>query len=703
MAMSIEANRYRKDLSDLLKAEPDKQSRRDFLRSIKEDPQYQAAKQSRIQDRKALHAESVAVLTQVNPLDELTRTERPLNRQEEMALWAYQVQADYEVLPKNGSSDTRRRVKRLVDQVSDRLIADPELVETASSVWGLRPDVIEKDETSLYQVIAEDLRLKARKEWRPLKAHLGDLIRIYTHRPLAGEMVGAILKGYFQGLDSPSNAAEGFYYIADAALDLITDTKSLEQAVLMLNFKSVWTPKESALFANFVVARTTIDDDRILQRAYIADNMAFNLAVLTSLDPDQLHQEQVTFRKSDFYDKVVQGKLDRYSARLHGRLGREEMMRRIAALDEANYMDLRSYSVDQLEREGFEWPFNLIHDESNPVVQKYGRLASSKVSASRYQKKVDQVMQEAGVTQLTRYQVTNQDGVIFNITAAGDLDPSAKAALVRHITKHTYDPQEIKKKFENTRTPSGTAAFAEDFDRMGNTVYFVQFRSPTEIEAQLHPINSLEAIGLPQPQLNEGERIEDKIRSLHERLLREKSRYLNARGFRVPFRQKDFTSLGYQSIAFYGNRQEQAINIELTANDTTYKFDLDRYFNLDLKGKSLDSQHIEQGLQYIVYSALQQMLCEPAEGKNGLPSLDEQSQEVISRVAHLRFLPSGQHFTREAYLKCFQEQGDDLFVLTATRQVDFDTDKVTTYVGAVTETEDNLPPIEINLKIPGFN
>lgn len=123
---------------------------------------------------------------------------------------------------------------------------------------------------------------------------------------------------------------------------------------------------------------------------------------------------------------------------------------------------------------------------------------------------------------------------------------------------------------------------------------------------------------------------------------------------------------------------------------------------MDLREQIIQSPLIEQGLQYFLYSTLYPLLCErDGNGHNGPESYD--GLEVVSRVGHLRFLPDGQHFTSDAYLNCLAETGDDLFVVTSQRQLDHQTDRVTTYVSPVIEVADNLAPIEVNIRIPRFN
>lgn len=706
--VSQETDGYRQTLSNLLKSETSHHARRTFLEEMKHDSQYQQARSARVAERRVLLDQrkplsagpdsatfrSTDVITQLREKQQRAS----LSPQEERTLWGYQIQQEFDALPKEGNAQIRRRQRKFLDDVADQLFVDSERIGIVSGIWSLQKETDEK--LSLYALITERLRKKMRGEWSGRgKGLLSKLVTLYVYSPFAKEMIFEAMKGYFQALDSPPKVAQGMYNFADAAFEVVNDPLALEQIVKILSFDTDWVPRGSSVWMDFVEARTTIDNDTVLQKAYIADNMALRLAELTSLDPDELRRRNHEHRDSE---KVLQLRLDRYGERMAMRLGQKTAQDKFDTLTAADkIVTTVSLEPNQAYEYYTTWPLNLITDPTDPVLQKYTQLVGSKVEAKKYRRDVERAFRDEGFTQTTSFALFFPNGIIVEVCTAGNLDAEQRAAILRDINRHHTQEELLEHLERYQRTPAATTVIASFLGRIDGQLYHIAARRLCVIEQNIHPLNTLETIGIPLPPLEPNENLDQVIHNLHEKILKEKSRYLNTRGFRVPFRQSEFTRLGYRSLV-YRKGADNSTRVALQVNGTTFTFHLDRYFNLDLREQIIQSPLIEQGLQYFLYSTLYPLLCErDGNGHNGPESYD--GLEVVSRVGHLRFLPDGQHFTSDAYLNCLAETGDDLFVVTTQRQLDHQTDRVTTYVSPVIEVADNLAPIEVNIRIPRFN
>lgn len=689
-----QAIEYRQTLSDILKMEPDKRNRRVFLAAERITEEYKLTRRiihpPIISEELNGETSQIGVLVD-NPLSSLSSSERELTPQEQTIIWANQVLEEYTNLSQQ-TSEGRKKARDLVIKTAGRLLQNSQEIDVAGSVWKSRsiPEGEEPVKESFYSLVQKRCAKEAHDHWENIQpGQLADWVRIYAQNRMITDFISSMLSAYFRGPQNRRERVEALYRFTYGSLDLVDNPSVLEEAVKIGQFQTEILPLGSDLQMDFLVAvQTTIDNDALLQKALNIDEIMFNLYRLTTLNGAQIRESI----KKHFYDtNRLQDGIAREMDRMVKRLGYAEALRRSTALTRLNNTTFVTHPTSLSE---LPWPFTLKNDFKEPLRKKYAQVARAFIAASQSREQIEGWLISRGIIENpVSLSLPRPDGYVFDIIVPGSLfeDREKKTAILDKALSDTALQRSLE---DLPQDPLGTSVAVNYFRFEGlPIVYFLRIASG--FEQNRHPLQALEAIGYPSPDISLQEMI-GVNQKLRTEILRRQIRFFNKRGVRIPLQVKDLRRLGYRQIDFHKDPfdAEQTI-VRFHVLNTPYTVKLDRYLNLDFEGKRFDNPHLRESLHYILLSILTPLLCE--ERIKSPDGIDVEEREIVSRMGHLRLLPEGLHYTSEAVKNCLLYEGKDLVVIDTTRQQDLGTSRHTTYVKPIIEKEENLPPITIHL------
>lgn len=709
-----QAKQYRQTIKDLLNQDPkpSKHERQVVLRSFMADPEYWETKRVWFQARKAILQENINSKvsedingTQSDNLRGTNLTEavlgRSLTEEEQTRSWARQVGEDFSKLPQRNRAE-RKRAETLVKGVVAELLSHPDKIDAAGSVWV-------SISSPIYAAASREVKQQASEKWNSFNTEqLGQAVKVYAHSQLASELAGNIIKGYYEGPKTRHEKVDAHYRFVEALLDLLEDNQALEQGVRIINFESPILPRGSDFHMDFSFARTSIDDDSLLQKAHIADNVAIQLCVLTSLDDRQVMTNSRRFNLdmiSDTQSRYFKRAMQNLNRQIRN-LGRDEVERKgvILRLVDERRDSLVFDSQEMAQRALSEWPLNLLFDQNDPLRQKFTQRAAAKIEAEKFRRQITTILTNEGIQHSVFHSLRLPD-LILEFLAAGIIDQATVNTFARRVLLNSNINQ-ISNQMNARQT--GLTSIAWNTDRLGETGFFYWFRPTTSMEEEWHPIATLQEFGFPVPVLPAGRDLREENRSLNSELINKQHRYLNRRGFRTPLgRMRAFRNLGYQYIDFAQDEDLTSIRTAIVIGNQRFPLKLDRYFNISLEGRRLGNPLLEQSLHYLLQSLLLPILCEEVAGdiRQRVTVEDPASREVLSRIGYLMWLEEGKNYTKQAVINCARDTGRDLEVLQTIRwqQRPDRINRFTTYVSPVIETTAGLEPIVVRVaNVEGF-
>lgn len=648
---------------------------------------------------------------------------RPLTEEEKVSLWAYSTVAEYSRLPK-GNNRERKIAENLVRQVASELILHPEKMIIAGQIWKTQqPKTPDLQRKSFYEEVSETTALFVRNNRAAMHSdQLGGFIRAYSYGQVASDLGGGAVAAYFKGPENPKQAADAFYVFIDATLDLITDQKAFEDAVRIGMFDSPLLPRGSDFWNQISIARATINDDQLLRRAYIPDNIIAELCTLTSMGKETLIAKNWDYQMTVTANtKSVKRGMEKMLDKAVKQFGRTEAINRSLKLAGTN-LDLRSRAIDATSDEAIEqlhaWPGILLYTGSDPLRAKYMQVVEPQIAAQYLRREVMSSFrqhEEVSPAALTIPLPGDQVREVMDIYVSGLFDLADKSALVRRTSISAESMREVREKALARISGLSVNPIPLEWDTINGHPYCWGIRQMSVAERLRHPITALGEIGFPMPVLPNREDVYSAISRLHQNLLSSKSRYLNRRGYQSPFVDRSFRDLGYQSITFFQDTDNlHASRVQIDVNGLAYSVKLNRFFNLDLEGKMLDNPVLEQNLSYTLLFLLNDILCEKSTVSTTGESVkeNEQSREtaeqlaIRTRIGHLRWLPLGQCYSEQAIVVQARETGEDLRVIQYQRWAKYPEKRehFTTYVSPVWKVDESPEPIIVNVPhIDGFN
>jgi len=690
-----EAKEYRQTLSDIIKSEPDKAVRREFLREEMKSDEYIQARESVIEFRREKlregeEFERISKSPGENPLAEIHRDSENLTEEERDLLWANRLLVEYNESITGGD---RRRAKEIASLAARRLVKKTETIGKLASVWKVDPRRAEVD--SAYNQILHRTYKEIKDDWKDLSPEqIVGLIKSYAHEEIGRDFVEELLKAYFKGPNSRRQRVDAYYNFVFASLDLVNDQKAIDEVVRIGFFDTEIIPRDSEFHRNFILGRATINDDVVLGKAIIADNAIFNLSFLSTVDITEAKTANARFTNSD---PKIKEDLERMIVKASKVLGAQAASDRAIALMNYNDQEKLVFSGGEETAEIFArtWPYSLVSDERDRLHKKEALVIGPLVLSKRLQSELFNKTFKEKFGEIVQLSIPTPDGLMLEVAVPiGLLD--AREELVRHLLENErLKPSELEAVKSMFGKPVEKIAVSASTFK-GNP-YVAWYRPMSESE-NLHPINALSEVGVPFTK--EGEDLGYLGNALASDILRTQIRFLNKRGVRIPLEFKEFKELGYREVVFKARGSN--INVELDVLGNKFTVDLDENLNLDLGNRTISSGALRDSIRYLVLKTLRPVLCmedfqNKAKGAEG-----EETAEILSRMGHLRLLPEGFRFTDKAVINFFNERKKDLRVVNAQRMIELNTARYTTYVKEVKEREDNLPPVVIHLPPEAF-
>lgn len=690
-----EAKEYRKVLSEVVKSEPDKAKRRQFLGEEKQSGEYKQARDIVINSRRAASSalgeefEPIKNGDGENPLAEIQPSEETLSEDEKDLLWANRILTEYNDSVKSGN---KHKAKEIVSFAARRLVKKTETIGRLAAVWKVDEESSEED--SAYNQILRRTYKEIKDNWDDLThEQIAGLIKCYAHEEIGKDFVEQLLKAYFNGPSSRRQKVDAHYNFAFAALDLVNDQKAIDEVVRIGFFDTQIIPRGSEFHRDFILGRGTINDDQILSKAIIADNAIFNLSFLSTVD---ISDAQAANRSYVNTDPKIRAGLEKIILKASKMLGPKAARDRTLALMAYNEQDKLVLGDDEETAHVFvsTWPYSLLSKEKDPLCKRESLVISPLIVSKRLKKEFFDRKLAEKLGEFVQLSIPTPDGFMLDV-AFPRSQIASKEDLVRHLLKNEQLAEDEKETVENM--------FREPVEKISLRVasfrgspYIAWYRPLADLE-NLHPINALSEVGIPFSR--EDEDFANLGNALASEIIRTQIRFLNKRGVRVPLEFSEFKELGYKEIVFRAKGKN--VHVEIGVLGNRFNIDLDENLNLEPGNRTISSGVLKDSLRYLILRTLRPVLClEDFQDKVKGASLE--TEEVLSRMGHLRLLPEGFKFTDTAVTNFFLEQSKDLRVVNAERKIKLRTNRFTTYVKEVKEKEDNLPPVVINLPPEAF-
>ena len=715
-----EIREYHQTLAEILKSEPEKAKRNEFLDFERTTDQYRFAKeQAKRRNHPVVRVPESHILPGVelearqteeivgNPLATLDIAERELTLQEQTTLWANQVLEEYNSMPKRNSRE-RRAVKNLAIQAARRLVQNPQDIDIAGSVWKSRETDGESQDVnvkSFYEEVKEESIKAIKKDWEKdsrevSPKQLAGFIKVYANSVLTQDFAHDLLAGYFKGATSRRQRIDAYYNLASAAVDLVGDQQSITEAVRIGIFETDIFPRDPHKMEQVLFCNLPYEDDSVLQKFLIADALVARLVSLTSEQESfrQGIQTNMGITNSDKFkiqwdkeqEKAVQklgfdGAIQRYTA-IHSYVARMAQ----------GPMDYKEFEILK-----DTWPYNLVFNQNDPLNQKLAASVLERINMEHINEILSKIAKDDERGNLTFLNIVSPQGFIIDIALPEGL-MHKRSELARYALNHKFSEEELD---SLKRSPSLFASVLVlvpvEFE---NSRIILTLRKSAGFESNQHPLQSLELIGFPNPRLEDGQELPIANQQLADEIRRGQARFLNRRGVRVPLERTMLSDFGYSSIDFHKDAEDATKTVvKIFVGDVAYSVKLDKYFNFDFEGKRFNAPFIHDSLKFTALSFLKPILCDE---KIKTPTGEETDldKEVMSRMGHLRLLPSGLHRSQQAIANCFVYEGRDLVAQDAERREirrrvgdPIPDEREYTYVRPVVEREENLPPITLHL------
>lgn len=666
---ATEISKYHKDLASLIKSEPNRAQRRDFLLEERKTPEYQHAKEKATQ--------------RLDTLDK-SQYQRELNPQQQTILWAQKTIEDYNNLPKGNHSE-RKRAKRFLEKTAGHLFQNPKSIDTIVSAWKARTE-----KNGFYDLVKQESAQRTKEKWEEIKPEvLSELVRIYANSSFIKDFAERLLSSYFKGPQSRKQRVDAQYVFGYTLLDLINDSNSLTAAIRISTYGTDIMPRDPYLIGLNVLQNWPYsEEEETIKRSIIVDHITSNMHVIAS-DPEGLRKivvENHKFGDNDKNKAAITREIER-SARKFGPDKAQEMHDRAIRFMGGGDLII---SEEEFRERLAAWPARLLYSEDS-LREAFLRLVLDKITAERNKELAKEAFIGAGFTRAFSLSIVSPEGYTVDISFPEELKTKRGEVL-----KKVFDVAISKEQKDAIMRAHGGTIVKNLGARVSVDGYPVIaiFRRTSGLEANYHATQSLREIGFPAIEIYRD--INEENQKLADEIRRTQIRFLNRRGVRIPL-TGELKELGYSYIDFHkDSKDSEKTMVSIFVGDIPYSVKLDKYLNFDLEGKRLDAPFLQDKLRYIFLLLLKPILCEERINSH-LQEVGSEEKEVVSRMGHLRWLPQGQRFSKSAVENYFRVEGKDLFVTNMQRLEEHKTDKETTYVKPVIEKEENLPPITIHL------
>lgn len=276
--------------------------------------------------------------------------------------------------------------------------------------------------------------------------------------------------------------------------------------------------------------------------------------------------------------------------------------------------------------------------------------------------------QEEGLARLTINPIQLTNDLQLEVVATGNESPEQKAEIVREVCESILKGQAINPSralftpleslLELARVKQG-GVFGI-FDE-ASTIFFVISKSLTDEE--IGRLTSILEYHRPLLSLEKIRGIENHIVLLREELRTRFTKSPGKRGYAMMITDPILRQLGYQTLTFRQDSNNDRIGVKIEISGQRYEFDLDSDYRIIL-GKDTKRFTFPQDqawLELLTLSHLKKLIC-TGEDEQDLKRelLDSEKQvriyrkQVVGRSEYLKRLPLGQKYSEEAFIKCLK-------------------------------------------------
>ncbi len=644
----------------------------------------------------------------------LPREEREgANHEADVVAWSEFIFNKFSTTPQ-GNKEEKKRAEKAFEKNLGYLPSHPQDIDTAVSVWKSRS--MDEDgqvsEKSVYERAKNVLAQEVKKSWRMITPQqLSEFTRVYAHSQLAPDFGKSLLSSYFSGPMQPQEKAEAYHKYSLAALPLATDPAAIERAVAIGSFNSDILPVTSD-FAMDCIALKSYGYVNSTKKAAVrnvnAGMIAFTvLGAFTPWDVQSSFIEQGReLLKNPLFSKKIEigarqafrdvGK-NRATVSLSNHLNKIMPFADVSeALDsDPEFLNRATFISDDTGVVNRMVEASSYYPNSDPAIKGVMDKLAVEVARRKFQTTAEIFLRGYDVTNPITVSPTTPSGNYVDIVFPGEFIAQKKDILFQ-VLRDIGEEVETNKKFAR----NGQVLVK------GKPVLYL-YRSPGELQGDPHPLNALEVFGFPTPEVAEGETLQKANDRITSDVQRGQRRFINPRGVSIPFDQKVMQDLGYTKLEIAKHTEyPDKIQVQVFVGDVPYGVVLDKYYNFDFEGKSMDATVIMDSLRYTILSYLKPILCEEADSMPG--GIGKELFKVFDRIPYLMLLEPGKKRTPRAINLCLENEGRDLLVMDAEKRLDrmqkgnpVPGDRQFTYVRPVhIETEEKLPPIEV--KLPGI-
>ncbi len=184
------------------------------------------------------------------------------------------------------------------------------------------------------------------------------------------------------------------------------------------------------------------------------------------------------------------------------------------------------------------------------------------------------------------------------------------------------------------------------------------------------------------------------IEDARQKVLLERRRFLNSRGIRYNLDGDD--SLGISIVKHPKNPQYYICTFDVQSDEHPLRVQvlMNHDLQFQLGNKRVRSKEKLLAFNAVAAELLTFFMCADALDTEEGPINDEKNA-LVSRIAHLRLLPEGQHYSPDRWRKCLEVEGEDLEVLSRLQQLRYHTSRNSTYVQAVENDDSSKGPLLI--------
>ncbi|MBI4036845.1 hypothetical protein HY385_00260 [Candidatus Daviesbacteria bacterium] len=589
-----------------------------------------------------------------------------LTREQKAQIWAGKKLGTFLELPNNTSTE-RHRANTFIETTANEILTDPTKLNVIDQVWGTEGELHGR-------VMAEIQSRMICKELLPHRT-LNELVKLYASEEKAAPIAQELLKSYLNREGNIKSTVDTLYDFLFASLDLVGDQIPFEKAVLISNFEDPILSRQSEAYAKFIVARTVVDNDDLLTKAWIVDNVSFAAIYVTSINPQQVldnNEHALSGRQVEADVKYTNQTVAKLTAELGGDVFRaeEELQRRRRLIGEADKVILSHLSESDLEQMAVEWPFKLLFKfEGDPLHDTFQKRIGGYIASVVRQRQFLAELGKKGITLANIFSIQVPDlRLMVDVCASGELLVMDKLTAIKRIFKELQgDAAEIHNLTDSPH--KGHLAIKQPWI-LGDHQLIHMYRSRSVLDEKVHPLVIMDLLGFPEPILPDGKSIAEAIEEAKENIIHKYTSFLpENRGVRVPLRPLELHRGGYRSVTLEKCGNETIARINILGID--YPVRLDSSYDLDFENKIQPKPENVKSIHYVVLSAWQSIVCEDEEdGDNGNGNGNGNGKgrkKLLGRIGYLRKVPNGS-YTAYAEDNYWMEQGAKIGLQLADEQ-----------------------------------